>query len=66
MKKSKSSFSEVDIQSAMKYLKTKNPLKATREDAITLLEGMGTSAHMIAHDIVEKEKKTKSKGTSKR
>lgn len=61
MKKAKISFSEVDIQSAIRYLKTKNPLKATREDAITLLEGMGTSAHMIAHDIVNKEKKSKTK-----
>ena len=61
MKKDEISFSEADIQSAMKYLKTKDPLKATREDAITLLEGMGTSAHMIAHDIVSKEKKVESK-----
>ncbi len=65
MKKSKNSFSEDDILSAMKYLKTKNPLKATREDAITLLEGMGTSAHMIAHDIVNKEIKLKSKTKKK-
>lgn len=62
MKKTVNSFNEDDIQSAMKYLKTKNPLKATREDAITLLEGMGTSAHMIAHDIVSKEIKQKPKG----
>lgn len=61
MKKDEISFSEEDIESAIKYLKTKDPLKATREDAITLLEGMGTSAHMIAHDIVNKEKKAKSK-----
>jgi len=61
MKKDEISFSEADIQSAMKYLKTKDPLKATREDAITLLEGMGTSAHIIAHDIVSKEKKVESK-----
>lgn len=65
MKTSKISFSEDDIKSAMKYLNTKNPLKATREDAITLLEGMGTSAHMIAHDIVEKEMKPKSKDKKK-
>lgn len=61
MKKDEISFSEDDIQSAMKYLWTKDPLKATREEAITLLEGMGTSAHMIAHDIVSKEKKVESK-----
>ena len=61
MKKDEISFSETDIESAMKYLKTKDPLKATRQDAITLLEGMGTSAHMIAHDIVNKEKKVESK-----
>ncbi len=65
MKKTVNSFSEDDIQSAMKYLKTKNPLKATREDAITLLEGMGTSAHMIAHDIVNKEIKLKPKAKKK-
>jgi hypothetical protein len=65
MKKTENSFGEDDILSAMKYLKTKNPLKATRDDAITLLEGMGTSAHMIAYDIVEKEMKPKSKGKKK-
>ena len=65
MKKTVNSFNEDDILSAMKYLKTKNPLKATREDAIILLEGMGTSAHMIAHDIVEKEMKPKSKSKKK-
>lgn len=53
----KKEFSEEDIQSTIKYLKTKNPEKATREDAIRFLEGMETSAHMIAHDIVDKEKK---------
>ncbi len=57
MKHPKSAFSEEDIKSTIRYLKTKNPLKATREDAIKLLEGMGNSAHLLAHDIVEKQKK---------
>ena len=43
------------IKKAIKYLRTKNPDKATREEAISLLRKMGDTAHEIAHDVVEKE-----------
>lgn len=55
MKPNKTEFSEEDIQSTIKYLKTKNPDKATREDAIKLLQKMGDTAHIIAHGVVEKD-----------
>lgn len=49
-------FSEEDIQKAINYLKTnKSPEEATRENAIKLLQGMEITAHMIAHEEVERE-----------
>ena len=49
-----------DIQKAVKYLKTnKGEKEATRENAIKLLQGMQITAHMIAHDKIEKEQKKK-------
>ena len=54
-------ITEEDIQKAIRYLKTKDPAKANREDAIKLLQSMQLTAHMIAHDQVEKERKKKQK-----
>jgi HEAT repeat protein len=48
-------FSEEDIQTAMRYLQTKDPEKATREDAIELLKKMGDTAHLIAEMSAEDE-----------
>jgi len=38
-------FSEKDIQTAIKYLKTIDPKRATREDAIMWLENQKLTAH---------------------
>lgn len=54
-------FSEKDIETTIKYLKTIKPQESTREYAIKLLKGMKLTAHIIAHDKVDKEKVNKSK-----
>lgn len=59
MKNKPVQFSEEDIQRTIRYLKTKDPKTATRENAIKMLEGMKVTAHMIAHDIVDKGKSEK-------
>lgn len=57
MKKSKADFSEADIEKTIRYLRVKDPSKATREYAIKLLKGMKISAHVIAHKILDKTEK---------
>ena len=57
MTKQTSDITEEDIQKAINYLKTtKGEEEATRENAIKLLQGMQVTAHLIAHDQVDKEK----------
>lgn len=56
MKKQTSDITEADIQKAIKYLETnKGKEEATRENAIKFLQGMQITAHMIAHDQVDKK-----------
>jgi hypothetical protein len=58
MKKQSSEITEEDIQKAINYLKTnKSPEEATRENAIKFLQGMQITAHMIAHDQIDKGSK---------
>lgn len=52
-------FSEKYIETTIKYLKTIKPQEATRENAIKLLKGMKLTAHIIAHDKVDKKKTKK-------
>lgn len=62
MTKSKQSFkiTEKEIDSALRYLKyEKGETKATREDAIALLEDYKALAHMLAHEIVSQEEDSK-------
>lgn len=59
MKKKSSNFSEKDIQATIRYLKSKDPLKATRENAIKTLQGMKIASHVIAHATVLKAHKVK-------
>jgi len=66
MKKQTSDITEEDIQKAINYLKTsKGEEEATRENAIKLLKGMQITAHMIAHDEVEKDQEDKEKCNKK-
>ncbi len=56
MNKPTSDITEEDIQKAINYLRiNKSPEGATRENAIKYLQGMQITAHMIAHDVVDKE-----------
>ena len=56
MNKQTSEITEEDIQKAINYLRiNKSPEEATRENAIKYLQGMQITAHMIAHDVVDKE-----------
>lgn len=50
---------EKDIEITIRYLKIHNPLHSTREDAIHFLQGMQGTAHILAHEIVNKKKKSK-------
>lgn len=45
---------EKDIQSVMRFLKLTDPENATREKAIEMLGNMESLAHLIAHQVVEK------------
>lgn len=46
-------ISEQDIESVIRYLKAHEPEKATRENAITLLEDLRAGVHSMAHNNPE-------------
>ncbi len=46
-------ISEQDIESVMHYLKTHEPEKATRENAIAMLEDLRAGVHSMAHNNPE-------------
>lgn len=52
-------YSEKDIQKAIRYLKTKQPKKATREQAIKLLDKMQGFAESFVVTVDKLKKKTK-------
>ena len=54
-------FTEEEIQKAINYLMTNDTKNATRAKAIDLLLSMQSTAHIMAHKIVEDEEKDKIK-----
>lgn len=52
----KAEFSEKDIQSAILYIKNYTSIFPSRENAINYLQGMQGVSHIIAHEVVKKEK----------
>ncbi len=59
MKKNTTGYkmSEQDILATIKYLQATEDKDATREDAIEFLEQHKSMAHIVAHKIVDQEKK---------
>lgn len=52
--------SEEDIQKAIQFIKTNHPeLKATREEAIRLLDNMENFAEVFAQSVEKERKKNK-------
>ena len=52
---------EQDIKTVIRYLEKNDPQNATREKAISMLNNMESTAHILAHKIVDDEKKGKIK-----
>lgn len=50
---------EKDIRGVINFLKTSDPDNATREHAIEMLGDMESLAHLIAHKVVEEDRKEK-------
>ena len=55
--KTKSEFSEKDIQATILYLKTNTSISSSRKNAINYLQGVKGISHLIAHKIVKNENK---------
>lgn len=49
-------LTEKDIAGTLKYLQTHGRPNATKEDAVIYLEEKQTTAHVLAHKLVEDEK----------
>lgn len=58
MTKDKSQF-EKDIESVIRFLKKTDPENATRKHALDMLGSMQALAHLIAHKVVDEERKEK-------
>lgn len=56
MTKKKSQF-EKDIESVIRFLKRTYPEKATRTEALKMLGSMQTVAHLIAHKVVDEQRR---------
>ena len=52
---------EKDIQSVIRFLQKTDPENANRERAIEMLGNMQSLAHLIAHKVIDKERKEKLK-----
>lgn len=58
MTNDKSQF-EKDVESVIRFLKQTDPDNATREHAMNMLGSMQALAHLIAHKVVDEERKEK-------
>lgn len=56
---------EKDINKVINFLKQTDPTKATRKHALEMLGNMQSLAHLIAHKVVNDEKKGKIKKVKK-
>lgn len=50
-------ISEKDIEATLNYLRLNVDDEATREDAVAYLEEHQSLAHLVAHKIVDEERK---------
>lgn len=61
MNKNQQEQYEKDIESVIRFLKVTDPENATREHAIEMLGNMESLAHLVAHDVVNRENSKSSK-----
>jgi hypothetical protein len=58
MSKDKSQF-EKEMEAVIRFLEHTDPENATREHAMDMLGSMQSLAHLIAHKVVDEERKEK-------